>query len=44
MFMNVLNTGSVSGVMLRVGEKKRNKAQLSASRSIFKELENYGQA
>lgn len=42
--MNVLNTGSIPGVMLGVGEKKSNKAQLSAFGSICKELENYGQA
>ena len=42
--MSVLNTGSIPRVMLGLGEKKRNKAQFSASGSVFKELENYGQA
>lgn len=43
-FMSVLNTGSIPRVMLGLGEKNRNKAQFSASGSVFKELENYGQA
>lgn len=45
-FVTVLYTGSMAGIIIGVGDIKRNKAhsQPLEAHSTFKELENYGRA